>query len=335
MLKSKFKSFTEMVGLFIKAFRNFYASVVQALTFFFKSWWHLLVIALFFIVCLYYPLGAYFIHNIDKNPNFEIKPIQKSQSATIDTFAFIINREVNEKMWTPNLPFFFPSYFLDDMPNFQLGMMEAVQVSASALRGNFVFQNENDFDEALKLLNYPGTVWMFKPDNNLMPAPSSSRQYRRARLLLLQLNQSLGDGQNVFVPNAQTLALLLNYVAQNLDKSVVALQQQMREHASDVWDEKADDVFFYNQGKLYAYLLILRAVGNDYRNIIVEKECYQLWTSLIATLEAAVNIDPWFVRNADFSQSFAANHLAYLAFYSLKVQKIALDVVSSLNHFNK
>ena len=133
MVKDKLKSFVSALWMGIKNSHKVYESFVQTLTFFIKSWWHLLLIALVFVVGLYYPLGAYFIHDIDKNPNYEVKPLDKTQSAAVETLAFVINREVNDKMWTPNLPFFFPSYFLDDMPNFQLGMMDAVRVVALSL----------------------------------------------------------------------------------------------------------------------------------------------------------------------------------------------------------
>ena len=64
-------------------------------------------------------------HNIDRNISYEIKSRNQKQSSTIEMASFIINREVNEKLWTANVPFFFPSYFLDNMPSFQLGMINA------------------------------------------------------------------------------------------------------------------------------------------------------------------------------------------------------------------
>lgn len=336
MVKDKLKSFVSALWMGIKNSHKVYESFVQTLTFFIKSWWHLLLIALVFVVGLYYPLGAYFIHDIDKNPNYEVKPLDKTQSAAVETLAFVINREVNDKMWTPNLPFFFPSYFLDDMPNFQLGMMDAVRVVALSLSRVDDFGYHQNLKKASELLAYPGTVWMFALDNNLLPAPSATRQYRKARNLLVDFNRSLADGE--IPPLSLTekgLAALLQNVAQSMNKSVEQLQTQVREHASDFWDGKADDVFFYNQGKLYAYLLLLKGVGEDYKNVIVNYNAYQPWTALLADLEAAVELNPKFVRNAGLSQSFAPNHLAYLALFALKAQKIALGMVSLFNHFEK
>ena len=76
--------------------------------------------------------------------------------------AFIINREVSGKMWTPNLPFFFPSYFLDNMPNFQLGMISSVSCLAQAMSQRLTRsiddKREMHLAEAAKLLQYPGNV---------------------------------------------------------------------------------------------------------------------------------------------------------------------------------
>ena len=42
-------------------------------------------------------------------------------------------------------------------------------------------------------------------------------------------------------------------------------------------DTKADDVFYYGQGKAYAYYLLFKALGHDYKNIIVKKDAYGIW----------------------------------------------------------
>ena len=166
---------------------------LKALVLFLQSWWHILTICIIAFICLYYPLGGYLVHNIDTNTNYEIKQSHPEQSATIEMASFLINREVNDKLWTANLPFFYPSYFLDNMPSFQLGVIKAVGNVTSALSQKLSPSITNPEDpellhQAAKLLRYPGTVWMFSPDNKLLPAPSSKTfgshprtQYRLVR----------------------------------------------------------------------------------------------------------------------------------------------------------
>lgn len=39
---------------------------------FIGSWWHVLLLALISFLFLYYPLGGFFINNIDRNTDYEI-----------------------------------------------------------------------------------------------------------------------------------------------------------------------------------------------------------------------------------------------------------------------
>lgn len=127
-------------------------------------------------------------------------------------------------MWTPNLPFFFPSYFLDNMPAFQLGMFDTLAKFSSGFAertGNLVMADDlpHHLQEAAVLLKYPGTVWMFSPTNRLLPAPSANTQYRKARKHLIKFNAALADGSEVWYKNPEDLTLLLNRARSDLWKT--------------------------------------------------------------------------------------------------------------------
>lgn len=326
-MKKYIRQFATFLKRKFKNSRLAKGSFVQAGVFFLKSWWHFILLGLAFVVCLYYPLGAFFIHHIDRNPNYEIVPVHEKRLASIDTLAMLIDREVNVHLWTANLPFFFPSYFLDNMPNFQLGLMKANEVVALNLSKQMNATESSELSEAADLLTYPGDIWLFRSDSNLIPAPSSARQYRKARQHLLTYNEQLENEIVSFVPSEISLAPVLEAVAKSLEVSDAQLEVQIREYSGDFWDGKADDVFFYNQGKAYGYLILLRAIGNDYRKIIVENEVYEKWTRLLSALEQAVAIQPVIIRNADLSDVMASNHLSYLAFYILKARSLIVDIV--------
>ena len=78
----------------------------------FGSWWQMIAIALAALIFLYYPLGGWLVEDIDTDTGVEISPANESQSATAEMMSYLIRREVNDKIWTPNLPFFFPSYLV-------------------------------------------------------------------------------------------------------------------------------------------------------------------------------------------------------------------------------
>lgn len=225
MPKFQFKDLTSRTAAFFKQkVLPRLSRLPDYLVLFVSSWWHVILIAFAALVFLYYPIGGLMVSSIDTNTSYEIKEPETNQSATVDMMAFIINREVNEKMWTPNLPFFFPSYFLDNMPAFQLGMFDTLAKFSSGFAertGNLVMADDlpHHLQEAAVLLKYPGTVWMFSPTNRLLPAPSANTQYRKARKHLIKFNAALADGSEVWYKKPEDLTLLLNRARSDLWKN--------------------------------------------------------------------------------------------------------------------
>ena len=295
----------------------------------------IIVICILGFLLLYYPLGAFLSHKIDRNTEIEIKNDTSNQSQTIDMISYIINREVNEQLWTPSLPFFFPASILDNMPNFQLGIINGVSKFTTALEKRIDAkiqdkENNSKLYKATTLLRYPGTIWMFDPHNKIKPVPSASNQYRKARRLLIKYNQSLTAGQNTFYKNPNDLAYILQKSILNLAESTNQLSTSIRENSQSFIDLKADDVFYYNQGKTYAYLLLFKALGYDYKNEIVKYGQYQNWITMIKALEDASRINPIFVRNGALNSITAPNHLAYLNTYILKAQNTMHKIINKL-----
>lgn len=302
---------------------------------FVASWWHTMIIALAGLVFLYYPIGGLLVSNIDRNTAYEINENHPEQSATVEMITFIINREVNEKIWSPNLPFFYPSYFLDNMPNFQLGMFDALSKFTSSFTKRIDkkisgSEDKSDLKMAAELLRYPGTVWMFSAENKLLLAPSANNQYRRARRLLINFNNNLGNGRETFYKSPTDLAYILNKSRINLTRSSSLLEGYIREESSSWLDTKADDIFYYQQGKAYAYYLLFKALGSDYKDIIVAADQYRNWISLLKALEEASSIQPMVIRNGELNSLTAPNHLSYLNMYIIKARNLLAGIAANL-----
>ncbi len=303
---------------------------------FIGSWWRVLLVSLIAFICLYYPLGGLWLQNIDKTTDYEINIKNPQQSSAVEMASFIINREVNEKMWTPNLPFFFPTFFLDNMPEFQLGIIKATSnvVSAMARRLDTPIVSEADephLKTAGKLLKYDGHIWMFSPTNSFTPVPSAHSQYRKARKQLIKFNQQLNAGSIPFYRNPTDLAYILTRINKDLNTSVEKLDSQIREESGSWTDFKADNVFYYNQGKAYAYYLLLKALGNDYKDILVDKDAYLLWTRSLKALEDASKLDSLYIRNAQLNSMAAPNHLQYLAYFMIRSKDANQDIITALS----
>lgn len=292
----------------------------------------IIVICTAVFLLLYYPLGALLTDKIDRDTSLEITVGSSKQSQTVETISFLINREVNDKIWTPNLPFFFPASILDNMPNYQLGIINGLSKFTAAFEKRLntgVPDRENShLYKAASLLRYSGTIWMFDPHNKIKPVPSAGSQYRKARRQLIKYNQSLNADKNVFNKNPRDLSYILKKTDLNLALSNRQLAAAIRENSSNLTDFKADDVFYYNQGKAYAYYMLLRALGHDYKNVIVDFGQYQKWTSATKALEEACAIRPLIVRNGELNSIIAPNHLSYLNAGILKARNI-IDAVAN------
>ena len=201
------------------------------------SWPKAFAAAVALLVLSYYPLGGLLSENIDRTPDYNLTRESEQQSLTVETMRFLINREVNENLWTANLPPFFPSYFLDNMPNYQQGIVSALAVTAAVI-GEETQCPENGREKAVmngaaELLKYPGNVWLFAPDNKLKIAPSSASQYRKARKLLRDYNRLLPASRCFWARDYVNMRGLIKAVKRDLYKTAEKLETQIAEHSSD------------------------------------------------------------------------------------------------------
>lgn len=284
-----------------------------------SSWTRIIILVIGLIIFLYYPLGGFLIHNIDTSSTYQ--PDSKNHElAVVDMSAYLINREVYNKLWTPSLPFMFPSYFLDNMPNFQLGLMSAINQTISALSKTKLTASsevaKQNLDTAATLLNYPGDIWLFSPQNHLIPAPSSATQYRKGRKSLKIFNRELEAGRAVFERSPHNLALILKAITQDLNNDMIKNENFLRENKDSYINLKTDDIFYFTQGKLYAYAQILKALSLDFKQTIIDKNIYEQWISAEKSLEQAAAMKPLIIRNGNPDSSFTPNHIITINYYT-------------------
>ena len=285
-------------------------------------------ILLFFI--LYYPVGALIMQDIDTDANADISVSSPMQSTVVNAMAYVVEKETNANVWTPNLPFLFPAYILDNMPAFQIGEMEAVSATSKALANTMAEKlgdNGKALSDAAEYFSYAPDVWLFAPQSNKIFAPSSSTQYGKGKRALVAFNQQLRESVFVFPKVKEDLFNLLKSIEHDLSDSAEEVRAHIRENSSSFFDNKADDVFYKAKGKLYAYYLIVKALSRDYKNIMTEVDIYQKVTLLLNLLEEGAEISPLIVRNAQTDDSFAPNHLAYADMYIYSAIDILKDIV--------
>jgi len=278
------------------------------------SWKMLLICVPTFLFC-YYFLGSRIAENIDVTTEYQLRQQNIPMLETATGMAFLLRREVDDKMWTPNLPPVFPAYVLDNMPNFQTGIVHAVRDIVAVLvhfTQNTELQKQ-EIKQADKLLNYPATIWLMHKKDGFKLAPSSNSQYRKAAA---QLEKFGKDG--VYYPEPADLAALLQKIGKSLQKLATKNENFQNEHASDLTDTKSDDLFYYNRGYAFAMWQITKVMGKDYRKTILEYDVYTEWTYLVNSLKKAAELKPVIVRNGQTKDLFTPNHLLEQNYYMLR-----------------
>ena len=76
--------------------------------------------------------------------------------------------------------------------------------------------------------------------------------------------------------------------------------------------------------------MLLKALGFDYKQILVDTNTYSDWTILLKTLESAAQLAPTIVRNGEADSLTAPNHLTNIGFYLYKAQIILQKISQQL-----
>lgn len=333
-IKPYIKKIKPYIIKFFDMVTKFYHNIKEYLKSKITSWWQVVLIILFCIIFLYYPLGGMIIHKIDTSSNYQPQT-SDGRLASIDTISYLINREVHHKLWTPNLPFLFPSYILDNMPSFQLGIMSSVSQMARAF-DSLTYEKASDssrkaLTDGTKLLQYPGNIWLFSPQNKLLPVTSSNTQYKKGRKKYNIFNQEIATKNTILNRSAKNLELILLLVKKDLEKSINKTETHIRENSSSWIDLNADQVFYYEKGKLYAYSLILRDLSHDFKDAMIRYDIYQQWTSMLSYLNKASILEPFIIRNASAESSLAPNHLINLNYLASRSLDNLNNIITKLN----
>jgi hypothetical protein len=291
----------------------------------FRGW--RLVLLLLGVVALAYLLGMAWAHQINDDLDFQPPPERQTKggSAAVDMVAALINREVNETNWVPNNPFPFPSSLLDNMPNFQLGLMYAlsrfaVEMTDSLGRTRGSSQGDADLDKAAGLLKYDGTVWVWEPSISLLPTARAESQYEAAMRALEAYNRRLAAGEATLDRRADNLIAFIDRIAADLGSTSAVLAERAEASSIGWFDRRADDDFYNAKGRLYGYSMVLKALGQDFQGVITERNAQPLWDNMLESLRIAAGMDPLIVSNGAPDGLLFPNHLAAQGFYLLRAR---------------
>jgi len=293
------------------------------------------VAALGVLVLLYYLVGGIAMNVIDDDPDFRPAEVKPGASRAVAAAAGLIDREVNQHFWVTNDPFFYPSVWLDNTPNYQQGIVYAlsrfaIEMTDQIGRTRGSSEADKDLDRAAGLLKYPGNVWIYDISTSLLPTASSESQYRSARRALLAYNERLAAGQAVFERRADNLLATIDRIASDLGSASATIDQHLAQSRSMWVDTRVDDVFYGVKGRLYGYYILLREIGDDFGPVLQEKQVDQVWMQMLDSLRQAAVLNPLVVVNGAPDGLYFPSHLAVQGFYLLRARTQLREIGSIL-----
>jgi hypothetical protein len=282
--------------------------------------WAALVILV--VLLLYYPVGMIIVHKINDDPNFSAGNVPQGASQSVALAAALIQREVEGTSWPANDPFFMPGYALDNMPNYQHGIQQALarfttEMADQIGRSRASASADPDLTEARGLLNYAPDVWYV---SSASLAANSETQYLKAMVRLNNYNTRLAAGRAAFEPRADNLIGTLDRIGKDLGGASNAIDQEIDLYAGDWYDLNADNVFYYNKGLLYANALLLRDLGVDFKSVLDERGAGKIWQRMIDSMVEGASLQPLIVINGTPNALLEPNHLAAQGFYLLRAR---------------
>jgi hypothetical protein len=290
------------------------------------------------ILLLYYPIGMALVHTIDDDTEFSAPEslLLPKGSRAVSVSIALIRREVNDHYWVANDPFFYPGAALDNMPNFQQGIVSALarfafELSDQIGRVRGSSQTDEDLQSASGELQFEGNVWFLDlGSDNPVNTVVSERRYRKAANSLSRYNERLNEGNAVFERRSDNLLATLDRIALDLGSSSATIDRHITEHAGDWIDSQADDIFYGVKGQTYAYYLLLRELAIDFEEVIAERQLAATWAEMQASLRQAARMQPLVVVNGEPDAQLQPSHLASQGFYLLRARTQLREITNIL-----
>lgn len=240
-----------------------------------------------------------------------------------------------------------PSVFMDDIPNWEFGVVNQVRDLAKSLRNDMSrSRTQSTEDTALQTaephFNYQNDAWLL---------PSTESEYGAGRDALEVYLQRLVDANNQaaqFYARADNLADYLDLVEKRLGSLSTRLSASIAQERINVdiggavraessTDERAaisvktpwleiDDVFYEARGSAWALILFLHAVEIDFAPVLRDKNAVAHMQQVIRELEGtqATVWSPMILNGSGFG--FVANHSLSMASYLARANAAVRDL---------
>lgn len=247
-----------------------------------------------------------------------------------------------------------PGVYLDNMPNWEFGLLTEVRDLARSLRNDFSRSQTQSFEDrdleiAEPNFNVNSYSWMF---------PAAETEYVDGIEALERYAERLAEGRAVFFPRADNLNNYLSVVDKRLgslaQRLAAAVGQAQISAALPVQTElpagetaqtptgqgpilrktpwmKIDDVFFEARGYAWALLHTLRALEIDFNDVLARKNAVVSLKQIIRELENTQSTiwSPMILNGTGFGPM--ANHSLIMASYISRANAAIIDLRNLLS----
>ena len=245
-----------------------------------------------------------------------------------------------------------PSLFIDNMPAWEFGVLEMVRDLALAMRKDFSRSQSQSLENAMLVKAQP----KLNIDHRSWLLPSAESQYQEAFELIEAYRTELGDNRadnSQFYTRADNLREWLKQVekrlgslSQRLSASVGSEQlnidlagdpeanqstpTQLEKQTKTSWF-KLDDNFYEARGASWALLHFLKAVEQDFDNVLAKKNATVSLQQIIRELEATQQTvwSPMIVNGSGVGT--LAHHSLVMANYISRANAALIELSELLN----
>lgn len=293
--------------------------------------------ALIALLVLYYVVGAFLMSKVDADLAFAPPAAEAPEGASqsVAMAAALLERELPR--WVPNDPIVKPTVILHNMPNFQRGMLKALQRFTIELndqlgrtRGSSPI--DPDLEKAAGDIRYPPDRWIWNADRWWALSLTTEDSYRRAVKELKAYNARLAANRAAFDPRADNLRATLDGFANDLGATSAAIDEFVAKTAGFPLNYDAAHLFYRAKGQMYACYMILKSLGADSAQVLREKNVEAVYQQMLEAFEAGVKLKPFLVLNGSRDGSMFPNHLTTIGFYLLQARTRLREITSVLQN---
>ena len=270
------------------------------------------------------------------------------RSNIVTVTADLIDFNVNRNDWISSHPLFKAgifwaltwdqTWFFDNKAAFQRGVHQAasrtaIELADSLGRTRGTSEIDKDLQIAKGNIQFDQFTWYFNVFDTqpFGPTTRTPTYYRNAQKSLQRYNERLANCSATYDARADNLIQFLDRIAKDIGSTSASIKDRSEQYNSGWFDTRADDIFWYSKGQLYAYYGILRATRADFAGVVKSRRLDDIWQRMDEQLRSAIELDPLVVSNGKEDGFIMPTHLTTIGFYILRVRANLVEIRSILD----